>query len=67
MRPSLQIAIRSAWQVAPAYSAFSIETAGRLEKDFVSWPHACETWEFLMELRHLRYLVAGADAGGYAE
>ena len=24
---------------------FAIEAAGRLEKDFVSWPHACETWE----------------------
>ena len=24
--------------------------AGRLEKDFVSWPHARETWEVVMEL-----------------
>jgi Bacterial regulatory helix-turn-helix protein, lysR family len=40
-----------------------LELSGRLEKDFVSWAHACETWEIVMELRHLRYFVGMADAG----
>jgi hypothetical protein len=40
-----------------------VESAGRPEKDFVSWPHAYETWEAVLELRHLRYFIAVADAG----
>jgi LysR family hca operon transcriptional activator len=42
-----------------------LEPAGRLEKDFVSWAHAYEIWEAVMELRHRRYFVAVADAGSF--
>jgi LysR family hca operon transcriptional activator len=56
--------ISPAWQAEPATGRLLlIKAAGRLEKDFVSWPHACETWEIAMELRHFRYFVAVADAG----
>src|SRR6266481_1201192 len=46
-----------------AVPSLLIMTTGRREKDFVGWPHACETWEVGMELRHLRYFVAVVDAG----
>jgi LysR family transcriptional regulator, hca operon transcriptional activator len=56
--------MRPACRADPACGArFAIEVTGRLEKDFVSWAHACETWEVEMELRHLRYFIGVADAG----
>jgi hypothetical protein len=37
--------LRSACQAGPVLKCLhAIKTAGRLEKDFVSWAHACETW-----------------------
>jgi Bacterial regulatory helix-turn-helix protein, lysR family len=60
----IDAAIRSACQADPRVPCFLlIESAGPLEKDFVSWPHACETWEVAIELRHLRHFIAVADAG----
>src|SRR5271154_3355070 len=36
---------------------------GALEKDFVSWGVCLEDMESAMELRHLRYFIAVAEAG----
>jgi hypothetical protein len=64
-RPNSATLSRSAHQAAPAYLGYLlVEPSGRLEKDFVSWAHACETWEIVMELRI--YFVAVADAGSLA-
>src|ERR1700704_3427571 len=40
-----------------------VGTPGAREKDFVSWGACLEDMEAVMEVRHLRYVLAVADAG----
>jgi len=46
---------------AAAASDPELGSAGAAEKDFVGWGHTLQAWEN-MELRHLRYFVAVAEA-----